>query len=294
MRRPLIVAAVLATAGALAAVAGVGLGWWDRAPAGAAPAAPLVVRTALSPQASLFGDPLVARVDVLLDPAVVDADSVKVTTAFVPYVERVAPTVQRTRSGRLELVRYRYTIQCVTDGCLPVGAVRAIRLAPVRVTATAGGRTVAKDASWPRALVEPRVQPSDLVPAKLPFRHPRTLPAPEFAIAPGPLAAGLTAAAAVLVFAGLALLGLEARRRRSRAAHARMSPREAALAYVREAAGRPDPADRRKALSLLAETLAGESRDLADAADGVAWGEHAPSPARTVQVADEVEGRAGR
>jgi hypothetical protein len=60
--------------------------------------------------------------------------------------------------------------------------------------------------------------------------------------------------------------------------------------YAREAAGRESPADRRKALGLLAETLADEGEpELAASAEDVAWAETPPSPADTLSVVEEVE-----
>jgi hypothetical protein len=69
-----------------------------------------------------------------------------------------------------------------------------------------------------------------------------------------------------------------------------LTPLEAALAYTRDAAGRPDPADRRKALELLATTLEDEGAPaLAGSAEDAAWSEEPPSPDRARELADEVE-----
>jgi hypothetical protein len=61
--------------------------------------------------------------------------------------------------------------------------------------------------------------------------------------------------------------------------------------FTREAARRPDPRDRRKALGLLAETVGDD--DLAGAAERLAWGEAPPSPERTLSLADDVERNGG-
>ena len=90
------------------------------------------------------------------------------------------------------------------------------------------------------------------------FRWAKTAPAPSYAVSPGHLAGGLTVAAALLAVVALALIGFELVRlveRRRRASPVVLTPLEAALLYTRDAAGRPDPADRRKALGLLAKTL---------------------------------------
>jgi len=70
------------------------------------------------------------------------------------------------------------------------------------------------------------------------------------------------------------------------------NPLDLALAYARDAAGRPDPRDRRKALELLAEAVAaGDEPALARAAADTAWSEPPPTPAGTVELADEVDRR---
>ena len=69
-----------------------------------------------------------------------------------------------------------------------------------------------------------------------------------------------------------------------------LSPLEAAIAYTREAADRADPTDRRKAIGLLARTLAAEGHDsLAASTTTVAWSDTPPSPASARTLADEAE-----
>ena len=124
------------------------------------------------------------------------------------------------------------------------------------------------------------------------------MPPPSYSVSPGTLAEALTVAAGLLALGALALLGFELVRlveRRRRRALVVLTPLEAALAYTREAARRPDAADRRKALALLAETLDSEGAPtLADTAGDVAWSEDPPSPDRALELADEVETDARR
>jgi hypothetical protein len=291
-RRALVLGAVAGVA-ILVLVAVTGLGWWSGAPAGGAPSSALEVRTSFEPNPSFFGDPVVAQVAVQRDTRVVAARSLRVDASFAPYVETAPPAVSRSRAGSAETTLYRYTIQCVTDGCLPLGKPRTVQFPPVVVTASAGTRSVKATGRWAPMLVTSRLTAADVAASAGRFRRPATMPRPVYAVSPGPLAGALTAAAVILALAALALLGVEltrlaARRRRDRAAE--LTQLEVALAYVREAASRDDAADRRKAVGLLAETLAVEGRGgLAASADDVAWSEVPPSQARTLRLADEVE-----
>jgi hypothetical protein len=60
---------------------------------------------------------------------------------------------------------------------------------------------------------------------------------------------------------------------------------------VRDAATRTDPADRRRALELLAEAVEAEGRRerLADEVHEAAWVEAPPTPKRSTELADAVE-----
>jgi hypothetical protein len=255
------------------------------------------VYTSLAPRPTFFGDPVQARVDVDLDTERVDPGSVRVVASFAPYISAGAPTVTTSTSGRVRRLSYLYTIQCVSDDCLPLDKPAAPALPPVTVTARGDGRALMARATWPSEQVVSRLSKADTMRTR--FRRPAALPPPAYTVSPGGLAAGLTVAAAVLAIVALVLVGLELRRlvrRRRASAAVVLSPLETALLRARESAGRPDGADRRKALELLAETLESDGEaSLAETARGVAWSEDAPTPARVLQLADEVEhAEAGR
>ncbi len=287
---------VLGLAGLLGAIVlvvllGTGLGWWDTTASQGAPSAPLAVSTSLSPASSLFGDPVQARVVVGLDTRSVSGSTLTVEPDFAPYVVAGPPAIRRSRTGSDETVAYTYSLQCETNGCLPTSGPLAIHFQPVAVAVAAGAKQIKATGRWPDLVVSSRLQHSDLVASSPPFRHPATAPPVAYRIDPGALADGLTVAAVLFGLVALLLLvrelsALADRRRRS----ARQSPLESALALVRQAAGREDPADRRKALELLAEalTLAGRPA-LAGSAGDVAWAEAEPSPARALELADEAE-----
>jgi hypothetical protein len=286
--------ACVAAGGVLIAVlvVGTGLGWWNAQPAGgAAPANRLAVSTSLEPHPAFYGDVLTAAVDVRIDPTAVSASSVRVTPSFDPYVQTARPVVTSSGVGREKTLRYRYSIQCVSDACLPVGKPYVLKLPPVTVNAKAGTEELKETAVWPTTFVATRLQARDV--ATTHFRRPRSIPAPTFAVSPGALADGLTVLAGVLAVGALALIGFELVRlveRRRQRATVTLTPLEAALAYTRDAARRPDPADRRKALGLLATTLESEGAPaLAGTTSDVAWSEEPPTPDRALELADEIE-----
>jgi hypothetical protein len=253
---------------------------------------PFAVHTTLTPTATFFGDPVVADVAVEVDKRDVSPGSVSVAPGFAPYAQSGPPAVQRNTAGDEETIHYRYTLQCVGDGCLPVGPrAKVVQFPAVLVTATSAGKTLKMSAPWPSLPVSTRLSSADLASSSPKFRTASVPPPARFGVSPV-VANLLTAAGALLGLAALALVGLELAAllaRRRRLALARLSPLELALAYAREAAGRPDPADRRKALGLLARALEGSDSELADTAGDVAWSEPAPTPERTLELADEAQ-----
>jgi len=287
-------AAVFGAAAATIAVVGTGLGWWTGTSPGSAPARPLAVRTSLAPSPAFFGDATVAEIAVDLDTSLVAAGSVRVETDFAPYLQTGKPQVRRSRGGREETVTYRYTLQCVTNACLPpVGGAWPVQLAPVVVTATSGSRRLAITASWPLTSVSSRLRRADVSSVTPRFRHPAELSPADFGVSPTVLADLLTAAAGLLAAAAFLILALElaalARRRRG---HTTLwpTPLARALALTRQAARSPDAAHRREALGLLAETLASEGvQPLADVTGRVAWSHEPPSPVRALELAEQAE-----
>ncbi len=109
--------------------------------------------TSLEPGSTRYGDPVVAEVDVAYDPQTVDAAGIRVQPDFTPYVATAAPSVRLTADGRTAVASYRYTLLCVTEGCLPTGTRRRVTFKPVRVTGTAAGQSVAASATWPSLAV---------------------------------------------------------------------------------------------------------------------------------------------
>jgi hypothetical protein len=250
----------------------------------------LSVSGKLAPMAIRFADPLVAEVEVAYDPGQVDGDSIHVVPAFAPFVQISPPAVSHERRGALAVLRIRYALQCLTDGCVPLTRSLALRLPRLTVTGSAAGRTVRASAAWPQVRVLSRL-PASAATGTVVFRHQRVLPPPGYAVPPGALAAGLIAGAALATILAAWALAHGLRRRRAQPAADRLTPLERALWYVRDASTRPDPADRRRALELLAEAVEAEGRGerLADETYEAAWVEAPPTPQRSTELADAVE-----
>jgi hypothetical protein len=293
MKRVALLGAALVGVAVLVLLAGTASGWWHTAsqvPEGSA--GPLAADPAVDPNPAFFGDPVDTRLTVNYDAGAVLARTIRVDASFAPYVESAEPTVTRTAVGRSGQVVYSYHLQCLTSDCLPLGATRTIRLGRALVTARSATGVVRDSVRWPPLVVASRLTRAQAASATPDFRHPSTPPAPSYSVAPGALELGLTVTAlALAVGAVLLVAGEIARLRTRRAAQAReRSPRAVAVAFVRESAGRPD-ADRRKALELLAETLANEGdAGLAGSAVAAAWAEDPPTAAATLQLADEADG----
>jgi hypothetical protein len=253
----------------------------------------LVVSTSVVPNPVFFGDLIVAEVTVDFDVRSVASRSVALDPDFVPYAEVGAVGVSRSRAGTEQTDVFRYVVQCVSDSCLPGASPLRVQFPRVLVSALAGGARVSAPAEWPAVYVVSRLEKSDLAGGAPPFRWPSRMPPVAYGVRPRLLVWVLIGLGAVLAGAGLVLAGLELlalRARARRRAAGTLSPVEAAIAYTREAAGRADAGDRRKAMGLLARALAAEGHDgLADSTNGAAWSVVAPSPSSARVVADEVE-----
>jgi hypothetical protein len=190
-------------------------------------------------------------------------------------------------------VRFRYSLLCVTTGCLPTKGARVLRLERVTVTGLADGRAVSAAAAWPTLHVSSRLGASDLS-GQIRFRNPTTPPSPTYRLAPGPLSTGLIAAAALCALVAAAIAGRELAGLLPRAGARRLSSLELAIAYVRDSTRRTDP-DRRRALELLAEAVDSDGEaTLASAAGERAWSKPPPTPAGATELADRAAGRLGR
>jgi hypothetical protein len=263
-----------------------------------------VVRGALTPNVHLFGEPLVARVDVVLDRAKADPDAVEVKTNFKPY-ETVGETrVTREDIGTYTQLRYETTLRCLNEDCIPRTAEgeatvsqlpglppflpgqqrdekRKYDFPPALVVLAGEGddeETTLGRVAWPpvRSLSRVNWEDSSVVGQGFPFVTSVTpLPETDYRISPTVLGIALLAgAAALLTLPAWLLWG----RRRRRATGTKddgpaLSPLERALALVEWASGRPSVEERREALEVLAVEL-----DDADAARARERGWSPPTP----------------
>lgn len=247
---------------------------------GANLARPVTVRAALSAPAVLFGDPLRARVDVLVDRRRVDPAGVRLLSDFGPFAVR-SRTRTRTDSGDTTSLRWDVELLCLERACLPKqGQPRPIRLERGFVLWGASGREAL---DWPDVEVASRLSAADRVRPALRLADAPPPPA-TYSVSPAPLAAALLGGAALLGVAALALVAVEVGRalgrRRERDPLAGLSPVERALA-LHDRAGTPD--ERRRALDRLARAV--EDGELAEEARQLAWSEQTPDDPRTAAVA---------
>lgn len=271
---------------ALAAAVVVGAAAWT----GSAAAAPLVVRATFEAPIVQFGDPIRTHVVVLLDATQIRTSSVRIVDDAGPLTPLSAPdTIRTTRNGTLVIAIGR-TFGCISSSCVAAKGDATPTLPRVLVTAvTNHGKRVQATASWPVLQIRGRVSAADLARSRPPFRANTTPPPPTYRIAPSSLAWLLDGLAVVLALAAVSLaltVALRLARRGGGAAAA--GELERALRLAREAESRP-PADRRRALGLLARLLDKRNRRLAGTASDLAWARPDPERESLATLVSDVE-----
>jgi hypothetical protein len=282
---------------ALAAV----LAWrvWDGAE-DASLAEPIAVNATLGPQQHLFGDPIRARVDLILDAKQVDPDTVKVRPAFAPYRPLQPPERSQTSLGAITRLRFDYQLACLGYRCLPTGRLvdgrRRIELRSGTVEYRRRGDAAVQteEIDWPALNVTGRISATRLWEAQLRAEFHELGP-PTYRVSPTlvevvalALAAIFGAAALILILRLLPLariaerLGLKTVDRRS--------PLERALARVQETATADRSDEGRRALERLARELRrARSPELAGAASQLAWSREFPADGRLTALTGKVE-----
>ena len=273
----------------------------------------LTAEVSLSPSTHLFGDTVVATVDVVADPREFDPDRLRVVPRFRPYEPVGGVREERRRAGGLVHIRYRATLRCLHVGCLApreettLGAQEegraerhTIPLPPVEVLyrGSDGRESILLTRHFPPVQVVSRINTAgtgqDL--RRGAFTASLAPPPPTYRVSPGVLAAAALGAAGLLALFPAALLA-RALRRRLLAARAwrPLPPFERALALVQWSAQREDGAEeRRKALEALAAVLAerGEA-ELAAAARRAAWAADEPPREHAAALGDEARAAVG-
>ncbi len=78
----------------------------------------------LSPAVALFGDTVLAHVDVLLNRTRVDPDSVRVAADFAPFEIVGPPRRLRRDAGDTTYLSRTFVLRCLSGTCVPSGRVR--------------------------------------------------------------------------------------------------------------------------------------------------------------------------
>lgn len=308
-------AAVLA---AFAAVAAAGCGGETAAlPQGRA----LAASWSITPPVALFGDPITARVDLVVDGDLLDPDRLKVDPKFDPY-ERLGDVRRGRRDfGRYTHLSYEFTLRCITLACIELigggpgpgiqpggipppttgsggfGERKSIRLrpAPIRYEDEEGKTRVLRRVTWPEVQSVSRLNFADTQTTGIgfPFRAEVTpLPDAAFRVAPSLLGAALLVGALALLAFPAVVLARALRREPPPAEEdevPELTPLERALALVEWAREREDGADRRKALEVLAEVLDDDGKaELADSTRALAWSPASPSPEAADRLVEDV------
>jgi hypothetical protein len=279
---------------------------WDRVQSGESPSADrpaIEARTDLSPRTVLFGDTVTALVEVTLDRKRVDPDSVRVEADFAPWKPVAKPERSRSDRGTTTSLRFSYVLRCLGNRCITTdedlvildkaiqafGRVRVTYKAPDGAAQNAGGSL---QAPWPRLLVGARFSARDAQAVGTSSSGWRadldSMPAVTYRMSPGLFSALLLAGGALLAVAGGAF-AYRVRPRRTASTVSEPSPREPVLTPLERALAllelseRVDgAADQRRALELVAASLAERGNPkLALTSRALAWSRSLPTVADT-------------
>jgi hypothetical protein len=225
------------------------------------------VHATISPVAPLFGDLVVARVEV--------PRGARVAASFAPF-----EVVRTERTPRA----WTFTLRCVAVACLTRGRAEPLQLPPARVVS--GGRTAL--VRWPILSLGSRLTPLDV--GRPRFRIDTDPHAPRYRVAPAVLGWTLAGLAAALVAGAGAWIALLLRRRRPVLQVVEpdaSTPLERALARLEQALGQP-VARRRIALDELALELSLLGADpLAQRARRLGWSPASPKRHEIERLLDD-------
>jgi hypothetical protein len=260
----------------------------------------------LQPKAGFFGEPVVARVEVVVDSRQLDPSRVRLEPRTFPYRPYTELSVRRRGSDPYARLTYEVGLRCLYYACLPTRAdIPGVAYRDQRVTRfkpwhvyyddpdTGKTRHLAR-VWWPSLEA---VSNLDLTDVQVTFQQTpgrvsvTPLPAVTYRLPPPLLAALLLlATVGLLVYPTRRFLHWrEARRPAPPPPVRRLSPLERALALVDWSRERVDGEDRRKALEELAFQLDVLGRgELAESARRLAWSEPSPSPDAADRLVAEV------
>jgi hypothetical protein len=267
-----------------------------------------VVRGELIPSVHLFGEPVVARVDVVLNRSKVDPDDVQLKTDFDPYEPVGETRVERRDLDGFTVLRYTTELNCFSQFCIPrtaSGETTVSQLPGAPPFLPGQQRDEKLKFEFPPAVLVADAEPKDktlgrvvwaplrslsrinwddssVVGQGFPFVAEVTpLPEPDYRVSPTLLGLGLLALALALLALPVWLIW-SIRRRRARpksAAGPALSPLERALRLVVWASRRPSVEERREALEALAFELGPEADgDSVERARRQGWSPPSPEP----------------
>lgn len=266
------------------------------------------VNRSLEPKASFFGEPVTARVEVVVDTRHLDPDRVRLVPRTFPYRPYTELSVSRRDTGRYARLTFEVGLRCLYYACLPpprldvpgVVAYRDQRVTRFRAwhvyyddIQTKKPRHVAR-VWWPSLEA---VSNLDLTDVRVTFQQspgrisPAPLPAVTYRLSPLLIAALLLLGAVLLLVYPAVLLRRRQLSRRPPPPPTAppLPPLERALKLVEWARGRVDGEDRRKALEELAFRLDEAGREgQAASARRLAWSAGSPSPEAADELVEEV------
>lgn len=281
----------------------------------------LAVSQSLAPEVQLFAEPIVARVDVLVDGERFDPDRVRVAPFFEPFELDGEVVRERRDQGRYTHLSYGFTLRCLVWECLPHtddpdatpvsvggGVVRPpgevrdrrthkLRAARVLYDDPQEGTQRISNVTWPQVVSVSRLNFSDRDVSVLgfPFEASVTpLPEASYRLPPAVFGIGLLAAALALLALPATLVARTLRRKPpppgEERAEPELAPLERALLLV-EWARDGEAEERREALEVLAGELdADERMGLAGEARRLAWSRASPTSDAIGELLDSVRG----
>lgn len=262
----------------------------------------LSVSRSLEPKAAFFGEPVVARVELVVDRRHFDPERIRLKPRTFPYRPATALDVERRDFARYTRLRYRVTLRCLYYACLPSRVdLPGVSYRDQRVTRFRAWHVYYHDPTtrkarhlarvwWPSLEAVSNLDLTDPQVASQQFPGRATIvPLPEvtYRLSPRLLAALLLLAAALLLAlpARLGLRWLARRPPPPPEPEPPPLPLQRALLLVEWARDRADGKDRRKAIEALAFELDAAGREtLAGSARRLAWSPMSPTP----EAADEL------
>ena len=276
----------LAAVGAVAAaiVLGLGSGTTEAAPRELDSGEPIAIVTTLSPAVHRLGDLVVARLELTVDPQIVDPGRIDVRAQFAPYEPAREVQVSRRSAAGRSVVEYTYWLQCLASDCVREESPAQIELpqALVSYLRSDTNRGVNRPTSWPTATLVVRAgDGAGSVPAEATLG---ALPEATYAISPN-LLRGLAIGLAALLVAAASAWALYLLRPRWKVGGPASEPASesdglsCALAQLVEARDQSVNAQRLALHELASELESPHTQQLAPLARRLAWS--SVSPERT-------------